>query len=56
MITPEGPLPVSVRRKSSGKYQVRNAGRVTAKGTNKTTAKRQANLLRGLEHGWKPTR
>jgi hypothetical protein len=47
--------PVRMRRRGS-RYQVTDAGRVTAKGTSKAKAQRQANLLRAVAHGWKPTR
>lgn len=46
--------PVKVTR-VKGKYQVRTPGGVKAKGTSKAKAQAQANLLRGVEHGWKPT-
>jgi len=36
-------------------YRVSTPGGVKAKSTTKTKAKRQANLLRAVEHGWKPT-
>ena len=35
--------------------QVKTPGGVKAKGTTPAKAKRQANLLRGIEHGFKPT-
>jgi hypothetical protein len=47
--------PVRMRRKGS-RYQVTDAGRVTAKDTTKKKAAKQANLLRAVAHGWKPTR
>ena len=40
--------------KRGSKYRVSHGGKVSAKGTTRAKAKRQANLLRGLEHGWKP--
>lgn len=49
-------MPVRVRRLPGGRYQVRHGSKVSAKGTSKAKAARQANLLRGLAHGWKPTR
>ena len=49
-------MPVKIRRKASGKYQVSHGGKVSAKGTTKRKAEKQARLLRGLEHGWRPTR
>jgi len=48
-------MPVSVRRLSGGKVQVRTPGGVKAKATTPAKAQRQANLLRGIDHGWKPT-
>lgn len=41
--------------KTDGKYKVSHGGKVSAKGTTKAKATGQANLLRGVEHGWKPT-
>jgi len=46
-------MPVTIR-KTNG-YRVSTPGGVKAKHTTKAKAKRQANLLRGIEHGWKPT-
>jgi len=46
-------VPVRVTKRGS-KYRVSHGGKVSAKGTTRAKAKRQANLLRGLEHGWKP--
>lgn len=36
-------------------YRVKWGGRTTAKHTSKARAQGQLNLLRGVEHGWKPT-
>ena len=36
-------------------YKVTHGGKVSAKKTTKAKAEAQANLLRGIEHGWKPT-
>ena len=47
-------MPVKIR-KVGKKYRVSTPGGVKAKGTTKAKAKRQANLLRGVKHGWKPT-
>jgi hypothetical protein len=47
-------MPVKIRRTGRG-YRVTDKGRVTAKATTKARAQRQARLLRGLAHGWKPT-
>lgn len=38
-----------------GKYRVTSPHGTKAKGTTRAKARRQMNLLRGLEHGWKPT-
>jgi len=46
-------MPVRVRKVNG--YRVTHDGKVSAKRTTKTKAQRQANLLRGVEHGWKPT-
>jgi len=46
-------MPVKVRKVDG--YRVSTPGGVKAKRTTKTKAERQANLLRGIEHGWKPT-
>jgi hypothetical protein len=48
-------MPVKIRKKGK-KYQVSTPNGVKAKGTTKRKAQKQANLLRGVEHGWKPTR
>lgn len=49
-------MPYSVRRKGS-KFVVVNTDTGKVKGTHESAAKarRQINLLRGIEHGWKPT-
>jgi hypothetical protein len=48
-------MPVKTRKVKGG-YQVQDAGKVTAKRTTKAKASRQANLLRAVAHGWKPTK
>lgn len=48
-------MPVKVTRRGS-RYRVSHGGTVSAKSTTRRKATRQANLLRGLEHGWHPTR
>jgi hypothetical protein len=48
-------MPVKVKKNGSG-YRVTDAGRTTAKRTTETKARRQANFLRAVSHGWKPTR
>ena len=47
-------MPVRVK-KLDGKYQVSHSGKVSAKSTSKKKAEKQANLLRAVSHGWKPT-
>lgn len=47
-------MPVTVR-KIDGKYSVSTPNQTHAYGTTKKKAQRQANLLRAIEHGWKPT-
>jgi hypothetical protein len=46
-------VPVKIEKKDG--YRVSTPHGVKAKHTTKAKAKRQANLLRGVEHGWKPT-
>ncbi len=46
-------MPGRVRKRDG--YQVKWGGRTTAKRTTRAKAKRQLNLLRAVEHGWKPT-
>ena len=46
-------MPVKVRKVDG--YRVTHGGKVSAKSTTKKKAKAQANLLRGVAHGWKPT-
>jgi len=47
-------MPVSIE-KTDGKYRVSTPGGVKAKHTTKGKAEAQGRLLRGVEHGWKPT-
>lgn len=47
-------MPVRVKKVDG--YQVSTPGGVKAKHTTAAKAQAQANLLRGVEHGWKPTR
>lgn len=47
-------MPVSIR-KVDGKYSVSTPNQTHAFGTTKKKAERQANLLRAVDHGWKPT-
>ena len=47
-------MPVKIARRGS-QYRVSHGGKVSATGTTKAKARRQASLLRGLEHGWHPS-
>jgi len=47
-------MPVKIKKVNG--YRVSTPRGIKAKHTTKVKAKRQANLLRGVEHGWKPTR
>lgn len=47
-------MPVTIR-KVGGRYRVLTPGGVKARGTTKAKARAQARLLRGVEHGWRPT-
>jgi len=46
-------MPVKIKKING--YRVSTPGGVKAKRTTKTKAKRQANLLRAVDHGFKPT-
>ena len=46
-------MPAKIKKVNG--YQVSTPGGVKAKHTTKAKAQRQANLLRGVEHGWVPT-
>lgn len=48
-------MPVKIREVKGG-YRVKTPSGTHAKGTTKRKAQRQANLLRAIEHGWKPTK
>lgn len=47
-------MPVKVKKVKGG-YRVSTPGGMKAKRTTAAKARRQANLLRAVEHGWKPT-
>ena len=47
-------MPVKIT-KTDHKYRVMHGGKTSAKSTTKAKARRQANLLRAVKHGWKPT-
>ena len=49
-------MPVRITARGRGRYRVSHGGKVSAKSTTRRKATRQANLLRGIEHGWKPGR
>lgn len=46
-------MPVRTRKVNG--FRVTHNGKVSAKRTTKTKAERQANLLRAVRRGWKPT-
>ncbi|GAI11883.1 unnamed protein product [marine sediment metagenome] len=46
-------MPVKIKKVDG--YKVTHGGKVSAKSTTKKKAEAQANLLRGVAHGWKPT-
>lgn len=46
-------MPVKIRKVDG--YRVSTPGGMKAKSTSFQKAQRQASLLRGVEHGWKPT-
>jgi len=46
-------MPVKIKKVDG--YQVSHGGKVSAKSTTKEKAQAQANLLRGISHGWEPT-
>ena len=48
-------MPVTKRKLPSGEVRVSTSGGVKAKATTPAKAERLTNLLRGIEHGWKPT-
>lgn len=47
-------MPVKIKKVDG--YRVSHGGKVSAKSTTKRKAKAQANLLRGIAHGWRPTK
>ena len=48
-------MPYKMKSVGKGKVKVTSPHGVKAKATTPAKAKRQINLLRGVEHGWKPT-
>ena len=49
-------MPLIIKKLPNGKVQVRTPGGVKAKSTTLAKAKRQARLLRAVDHGWRPSR
>jgi len=49
-------MPVKLRKLKGGRVRVSTPGGVKAKHTSMRKAKAQERLLRGIEHGWVPTR
>jgi len=47
-------MPVKISKVKGG-YRVSTPHGTKAKSTSRRKAEAQANLLRGVEHGWKPT-
>jgi len=45
--------PVKIRKVNG--YRVSHGNKVSAKSTTRAKAHSQANLLRGVAHGWRPT-
>lgn len=48
-------MPVKIRKAKGGGYRVTHDGKVSAKRSTRKNAERQANLLRAVAHGWRPT-
>lgn len=48
-------MPYKMRKVSKGKVRVTSPHGVKAKSTTPAKAAAQMRLLRGVEHGWKPT-
>lgn len=48
-------MPYDTKPVGKGKVRVTSPHGVKAKATTPAKAKRQMNLLRAVEHGWKPT-
>ena len=47
-------MPVRVRKLKNGRVRVSTPSGIKAKATTPARARRQARLLRAVEHGWKP--
>ncbi len=48
-------MPITIK-KIDGKYSVRTPSGTKSYGTTRAKAKRQATLLRAIDHGWTPTK
>lgn len=48
-------MPVKTRKTKKG-YVVSTPGGVKGRGMTKANAKKQARLLRAIDHGWKPSK
>jgi len=48
-------MPVKIRSVGKNRVEVRTPEGVKAKSTTPAKAKKQARLLRAVDHGWKPT-
>lgn len=49
-------MPYAIRKRDSKQVVINTeTGKVKGTHTTKAEAQRQVNLLRGVEHGWKPT-
>jgi hypothetical protein len=52
----EDNMPEKIKKVSPGKFQVSTPHGIKSKGTSKANAEAQVRLLRGVDHGWKPTK
>jgi len=48
-------MPYKIGKVKGDGYRVTSPHGTKSKGTTKEKAQKQVNLLRGVEHGWKPT-
>lgn len=48
-------MPWTIRKVGGGKVSVSTPGGIKAKATTPQKAQAQVRLLRGVEHGWRPT-
>ena len=49
-------MPYRMSKTKGGKYKVTSPHGTKSKGTTKKKAEAQIRLLRGVKHGWKPTK